>query len=81
MEGATTAQIVYMVSIGAGMLAITHHTQWVVSTWAHVALMLLPWLAWARVKSHRLRADSRLAATPPIPEMSLTRVDHGPGRW
>ena len=47
-HGSMVAQIVYMTSVVPAMLAITHHTQWMVSTWVHMTLLLLPGLAMAR---------------------------------
>ncbi|MBV9749925.1 MAG: hypothetical protein JO157_14035, partial [Acetobacteraceae bacterium] len=49
MQGSLAAQVIYMVSVVPAMLAITHHTQWVLSTWVHVALFLLSGLALARI--------------------------------
>lgn len=48
LQGSLPAQIFYMVSIVPAMLAITHHTQWVLSTWVNVAILLLPGLALVR---------------------------------
>lgn len=42
LQGAFAAQIAYMVSIVPAMLAITHHTQWPLSSWVHAAIFLLP---------------------------------------
>lgn len=62
MAGSEVARLLYILSVVPGMLCITHHTQWIVSSWVNIALMLLPWLALARAKaSHQLSA----APSPP----------------
>jgi hypothetical protein len=70
--GSTTAQLFYMLSVTTGMMAITHHTQVVVSMWVQVAIFLLPGLAFARAKgpiSHLgilrvTRRDARAMGSP-----------------
>ncbi|MFJ7356873.1 hypothetical protein ACIQWS_22130 [Phyllobacterium sp. NPDC097923] len=46
--GATTAQIVYMLSIVPAMHAISHQTDWALIVWVHMLIFLVPALAWAR---------------------------------
>jgi len=48
MMGYLPAQVIYILSIAPALLAITHHTQWVISTWVHILLCLLPGLAMTR---------------------------------
>lgn len=50
MTGSFPAQVIYMLSIVPAMLAITHHTQWLLSTWVHVTVFLLPGLVMTRAK-------------------------------
>jgi hypothetical protein len=50
MAGSTTAQLFYILSVVPGMMAITHHTQLILSVWVHMGIFLLPGLAFARVK-------------------------------
>lgn len=48
--GSTVCQIVYPLILAPAMLAITHHTQWPLSTLVHMALFLPPALLLARVR-------------------------------
>jgi hypothetical protein len=50
MAGSTLCQLVYALSLAPAMHAITHHTQWPVSAWIHMAMFLVPALALARVR-------------------------------
>jgi hypothetical protein len=49
MAGHTVAQLFYIFTLAPAMQAITHHTQWVLSAWLYMAILLLPGLALARV--------------------------------
>lgn len=57
MQGSLVAQVIYMLSVVPAMLAITHHTQELLSTWVHMALFLLPGLIMTRAKGWPSRAD------------------------
>jgi len=50
MAGSTIWQIAYPLLLAPAMLSITHHTQWPLSAFLHMALFLLPALAFARVR-------------------------------
>jgi len=50
LAGGTAAQLVYMMSIVPAMHAISHQTDWVVQVWVHMALFLVPVLAFARFR-------------------------------
>ncbi|MCX5568521.1 hypothetical protein [Kaistia nematophila] len=50
MAGSTVWQVVYPLMLAPAMLSITHHTQWPPSAFLHIALFLLPALAFARVR-------------------------------
>ncbi len=63
-SGWVLAQIIYILSIPSGMLAITHHTQWIPSTLVQFALLFLPLLFIARVR--RVSAE-RLPAGAAVP--------------
>lgn len=63
-SGWVLAQIIYVLSIPSAMLAITHHTQWVPSTLAQFALMLLPFLFIARVGRGAAARSSSGEAAP-----------------
>ncbi|WP_245581888.1 hypothetical protein [Phyllobacterium phragmitis] len=54
MAGGATAQLVYMMSIVPAMHAISHQTDWVVQVWIHMALFLVPILAFARFRGMAL---------------------------
>jgi hypothetical protein len=49
-SGSTLCQIVYPLMLAPAMLAITHHTQWPLSTLLHMTLFLLPLLLLARTR-------------------------------
>ncbi|ODT09755.1 MAG: hypothetical protein ABS35_42615 [Kaistia sp. SCN 65-12] len=53
MAGSTFCQIVYALSLAPAMHAVTHHTQWPVSAWIHMAMFLIPALALARIRDGR----------------------------
>jgi hypothetical protein len=57
--GHTIFRLLYVLSLTPSMLAITHHTQSVLSTWVHMALLFLPLLALARVKTRPCGGGSR----------------------
>ena len=50
LAGRAAAQIVYVLGIVPGMHAVTHHTQWVVSSWVNMLLLLGPFLLYAAVR-------------------------------
>jgi hypothetical protein len=43
-QGWVVPQILYIFGITAAMLSVSHHTQWLLSTYIHLAMLLLPWL-------------------------------------
>jgi hypothetical protein len=49
--GDTICQLLYMLALTPAMLAITHHTQWVISNWVQIGLLFFPFLALVRVKT------------------------------
>lgn len=66
LAGGTTAQLAYMMSIVPAMHAISHQTDWVVQVWIHMALFLVPVLAFARFRGVAL--PPRVARTRmPVP--------------
>lgn len=50
MSGSTTAQVLYILSITTGMMAITHHTQEIFSLWVQLGVFVFPGLALARAR-------------------------------
>lgn len=42
VDGSFLAQILYMLSITPSMHVITHHTQWLLSAWVTISLLMLP---------------------------------------
>jgi hypothetical protein len=60
MAGSTTAQLFYMLSVVPAMMAITHHTQVMLSAWVQMGMFLLPGLALARVKGSAFRPRTLL---------------------
>ena len=42
MAGWALPQIIYILTITPAMHAVTHHTQWVLSTWLNMAIILVP---------------------------------------
>jgi hypothetical protein len=53
VAGNTVYRLLYMLTLTPAMLTITHHTQWVLSTWVHMAILLLPFLVLAKVSIPR----------------------------
>lgn len=64
MSGYAVAQIIYMFSAVPAMLTISHHTQWIVSTWVHFGFFLIPALYWARVPKRRAVVMKTAAMAP-----------------
>jgi hypothetical protein len=62
ITGSLPSQLLYAVSVVPAMLAITHHTQWVLSSWVGIAALLLPGLAWTRIPTTRARRVIRRMA-------------------
>jgi hypothetical protein len=57
VAGNTVYRLLYMLTLTPAMLTITHHTQWVLSTWVHMAMLLLPFLVLAKVNiRHSVRS-------------------------
>jgi hypothetical protein len=69
MRGSVAAQIVYVFTAVPAMHAVSHHTDWVVSAWVHMAIFLLPALLFARVRRKR-----RAPAAHPEPAPALITV-------
>lgn len=59
MDGWLLAQIVYIASITPAMHTITHYTQWLVTAWVNLALMLLPLLLLARASASAVAEGPR----------------------
>ncbi|MBA8878915.1 hypothetical protein [Phyllobacterium myrsinacearum] len=69
--GATTAQIVYMLSIVPAMHAISHQTDWALIVWVHMIIFLVPALAWARRPTSHNQHE-RFFADAPLLQPHLT---------
>ncbi len=54
-QGHFIARVCYMLIITSALHSITHHTQWFVSPWVHIALFLGPALFFARARVSILR--------------------------
>lgn len=52
--GSTVCQLIYPLLLAPSMLAITHHTQWPISSLVHLVMFLLPALLLARVRQPAL---------------------------
>jgi oligosaccharide repeat unit polymerase len=63
MAGSAVAQLLYMLSVAPAMVAITHHTQWVLSSWVNIALLLLPALALSRTRMRTAGIEAASART------------------
>ena len=74
--GNTVYQIVYSASMVPAMEAITHETQWIFSKWVYMALLVLPFLALAKV-STPIPGSVRQAAGRSIRAPSGLRVSGG----
>ncbi len=55
MRGWLMPQILYIFGVTPGVHAITHHTQLVISSWVHMAILLLPGLLLARLSEREVR--------------------------
>src|SRR5713226_1144339 len=55
VQGHFIARVCYMLIITSALHTITHHTQWFVSPWVHLALFLGPVLFFARERTSVLR--------------------------
>jgi hypothetical protein len=60
--GHTIAQLFYIFTLAPAMQALTHHTQWVISAWVYMAMLLVPGLALIRARPEHRPA---LVAPPP----------------
>jgi hypothetical protein len=58
MAGSAAAQLLYILSVVPAMLAITHHTQWILSAWVQMGMFLLPGLALARARGSAIRPQT-----------------------
>jgi len=59
VAGDTICQLLYILSLTPAMLAITHHTQWVMSNWVQMGLLFFPILALVRVKTPSIGFGAR----------------------
>ncbi len=64
-QGHLIARVCYMLIITSALHTITHHTQWFVSPWVHIALFLGPALFFARARVSVLRRIQFAPATLP----------------
>lgn len=64
VAGSTVHQFVYALSVTPAMHAVTHDTQYILSAWVHMAILFIPFLAFARVRTSlaRFRWPSRRQA-------------------
>ncbi len=62
MAGYAVPQLFYMLLIVPGMHSISHHTQWLLTEWIQVMLLLVPALCYARIP-HRDEAPIPALAT------------------
>ncbi len=67
-QGWVVPQILYIFGITAAMLSVSHHTQWLLSTYIHLAMLLLPWLLLlGRPSRTILQTTSMQAEQSPLP--------------
>jgi hypothetical protein len=64
VAGDTICQLLYILTLTSAMLAITHHTQWVISNWVQMGLLFFPFLALVRVKTPAIGFGARGAPQP-----------------
>jgi hypothetical protein len=55
MGGNMVMQLLYMLMLVNGLHAITHHTNWFVSPWVHLAIFLMPALLYAKSRKKKPR--------------------------
>lgn len=55
ISGNAVMQLLYMLMLVNGLHAITHHTNWFVSPWVHLAIFLLPALLYAKIREKKPR--------------------------
>src|SRR5713226_7069218 len=68
VQGHFIARVCYMLIITDALHSITHHTQWFVSPWVHMALFLGPALFFARARVSVLRRIQFAPTTLPKSE-------------
>ncbi len=68
-QGWVLPQILYIFGITAAMLSVSHHTQWLLSTYIQLALLLLPGLLLLQHRPSRtiLQTTSMQAGQSPLP--------------
>jgi hypothetical protein len=64
MQDSVPGQLLYMLLLTPGMLAITHHTHFILSAWVHLAIFLYPVLAWARKPGNRFGSAGKIHIDP-----------------
>lgn len=62
VQGRFVSQFLYIASVVPAMLAITHHTQWFVSSWFQLLVLILPVLALARAAGSARPSPWRITA-------------------
>lgn len=74
MAGHTAPQLFYMLLIVSAMHTISHYTQWVLSTWVHMAVFLIPALLFARISKQPAQLSAAATITPPPAVAAMGRV-------
>ncbi len=75
LQRSIPGQLLYMLLLTPGMLAITHHTHFILNIWVHLSIFLYPVLIWARrpvsrfepapaMQSGPIRAEAHQAFSP-----------------
>jgi hypothetical protein len=67
MLGCIPAQLFYMLLLTPGMHSITHHTHFVLTSWVHLTIFLIPVLMWARVPGRRAAGVGHIRSAGPNP--------------
>ncbi len=68
MAGEMLGQLVYMLSVVPAMHAISHQTDWVIPVWIHMAIFLIPVLAFCRIRNQSVGLPTPLQRNPHIPQ-------------
>ncbi|MBP2300861.1 hypothetical protein [Azospirillum picis] len=65
MQRSIPGQFLYMLLLTPGMLAITHHTHFILNIWVHLSIFVYPVLLWSRKPADRF-APTTLGRSGPI---------------